>query len=67
MPGRVELRTPNFVHGLVLSPPEGHRRSKCIAFKAAHICAPPGSPARDALLAAIAIIVGFGLLIWRCR
>src|SRR5271166_1727603 len=28
MPGRVELRTPNFVQGLVLSPPEGHGRSK---------------------------------------
>ena len=28
MPGRVELRTPNFVHALVLSPPEGHGRSK---------------------------------------
>ena len=28
MPGRVELRTPNFVHTLVLTPPEGHGRSK---------------------------------------
>jgi hypothetical protein len=28
MPGGIELGTPNFVQGLMLSPPEGHGRSK---------------------------------------
>jgi len=28
MPGRVELRTPNFVQGLMLSSPEAYGRSK---------------------------------------